>query len=106
MKKSGYIIILFAAIAIGVMIGYYIGIRHNAGQIEIMHPISNTAIVNINTATIDELVELPGFGEITAQRIIDYRERKGNYQTVDDLLNVSGIAEDKLQQIRHLLTVE
>jgi competence protein ComEA len=61
--------------------------------------------ININTATAQELDALPGVGEVIAQRIIDYRTTNGPFQSVDDLLNVSGIGEVTLEDIRDLVTV-
>ena len=62
--------------------------------------------VNINTASEDMLVLLPGIGVKTAQKIIKYREKNGKYNTPNDLLNVSGIGEKKLEKIKSLLIIE
>jgi len=61
--------------------------------------------VNINTATAEELETLPGIGEVTAQRIIDYREANGPFETVEDIQNVSGIGPKTLEGMRDLITV-
>ena len=63
-------------------------------------------IVNINEADLDELTTLPRIGETTAQRIIDYREANGPFETVEDLVNVEGIGEGTLDNLRDLITVE
>lgn len=63
-------------------------------------------IVNVNEADLDELMTLPRIGETTAQRIIDYREANGAFETVEDLLNVEGIGEGTLDNLRNLITVE
>ena len=49
--------------------------------------------ININTADIAELTTLPGIGETRAQAIIDYRETNGNYEQIEDIMNVAGIKE-------------
>ncbi len=61
--------------------------------------------VNLNTATLDQLDTLPGVGPATAQAIIDERERRGGFRSVDDLLEVRGIGPAKLDAIRDLVTV-
>ena len=62
--------------------------------------------LNINTATIPELDELPGIGPVLAQRIVDYRTAHGNYRAVEELLKVNGIGDAKLMEILDLITVE
>lgn len=61
--------------------------------------INSEGKLNINTATAAELSVLTGIGEILAGRIIQYREDNGPYKTVDELLNVNGIGEGKLNKI-------
>jgi competence protein ComEA len=61
--------------------------------------------VNINAASAAELETLPGVGEVIAQRIVDYRTANGPFGSVDDLLDVSGIGEVTLENIRDLVTV-
>lgn len=62
--------------------------------------------VNINTATAKQLQLLPGIGEVIAQRIVDYRTESGPFKSVDDLLNVSGIGDAKLEQLKPYAKVE
>lgn len=63
------------------------------------------AKVNVNTASATELEALPGVGEVIAQRIVDYRTQNGPFASVDDLLNVSGIGDATLAEMRDLVTV-
>ena len=62
-------------------------------------------IVNINTATIEELTKLNGIGESKAQAIIDYRNTNGPFKAIEDILNVKGIGEKIYDQIKEFITV-
>ncbi len=66
---------------------------------------ANPDLININTASLEELDELPGIGPTIAQRIIDYRDANGPFQTIEDLLNVSGVGPSTFEQIKDLITV-
>jgi competence protein ComEA len=63
------------------------------------------APVNLNTATEEQLDTLPGVGPVTAQAILDWRAEHGRFATVDDLLDVKGIGEATLADLRDLVTV-
>ncbi len=56
--------------------------------------------IDLNTATAGELEELPGVGPVLAARIVGYRDEHGPFSTVEDLLDVAGIGEAKLAQLR------
>ena len=62
------------------------------------------SIVNINTATVDELKTLPGIGEVTAQTIVDYR-KKNPFKTIEDIKNVTGIGDSKYNRIKDYICV-
>ena len=61
--------------------------------------------VDINIAGVAELDQLPGIGEVLAGRIIAYREANGPFETVEELLEVSGIGEAKLAELEGWITV-
>ncbi len=61
--------------------------------------------VNINTASVEELTKLPGVGPKVAQRIVDYREAHGPFQSVEELLKVKGIGPKRLERLRPLITL-
>jgi competence protein ComEA len=61
--------------------------------------------LDVNTATAEDLEALPGVGPVLAQRIIEYRQSRGPFQKIDDLLSVHGIGGKKLAQIKSLITV-
>jgi len=61
-------------------------------------------LVNINSATADELMELPGIGEVLSARIVEFREAHGAYSCLEDLTNVPGISDEMLLDLRGLIT--
>jgi competence ComEA-like helix-hairpin-helix protein len=61
--------------------------------------------IDLNAATIKELEELPGVGPVTAQRIIDTRQKSGRFHRVEDLLAIRGISQKKLDALRPYVTV-
>ncbi|MFQ5724418.1 MAG: ComEA family DNA-binding protein [Terriglobia bacterium] len=62
--------------------------------------------LNINTATVEELQQLPGVGEVIAQRILRHREVSGKFRSVDELVVIRGISRRKLEAMRPYVTVE
>ncbi|MBM3146811.1 MAG: helix-hairpin-helix domain-containing protein [Actinobacteria bacterium] len=65
----------------------------------------STALVNLNTATLEQLDALSGVGPATAQKIIDFREANGGFSSVEQLLDVSGIGDAKFAALKDLVTV-
>ena len=63
------------------------------------------AKVNINTAGVEELDQLPGIGPAIAQRIIDYRNEHGEFKKVEDVQEVKGIGDAKYSEIKDSITV-
>lgn len=66
---------------------------------------STSGLVNINTATIEELEALPGIGPVIAQRIVDYRTQYGPFSAKEQIKNVSGIGDKKYSDIESLIEV-
>jgi len=79
---------------------YTISVQRQAVETITPEPPEPAGPIDINTASLDELQKLIGIGPVLAQRIIDYREEHGPFQTVEDLLEVKGIGEATLEKFR------
>lgn len=66
----------------------------------------NNGEININTSSAEELKTLDGIGEAKANSIIDYRNKNGNFKSIEDLLNVSGISEKIFNNIKDKITTD
>lgn len=61
--------------------------------------------IDINTATVDELMLLPGIGPTAARRIVEYRQQHGPFSTVDELTKIERIGEVTVSRLREYVTV-
>jgi competence protein ComEA len=68
-------------------------------------PVHAQQTLNLNEATIEQLVTLKGIGEKTANKILEYRQSHGQFKSVDELVNVKGVGEKTLETLRAFLTV-
>ena len=68
-------------------------------------PTTSADLVNINTATVDQLDTLPGIGPTTAQNIVDYRNQHGLFSQIEDIMNVPGIGPATFDVIKDLISV-
>ena len=66
---------------------------------------TQSGIVNINTASLEALMTLPGIGEVLGQRIIDYRTANGPFTDISQIKNVSGIGDKRFEAIKDSITV-
>ena len=62
--------------------------------------------ININNATIEELILLPGIGEKTAKNIVSFREQNGRFSIIDDITKVPGIGSKKFEKLRSYIIIE
>lgn len=115
MKKATLALLLIASAFICIMIGVLIG-RYTADN---QYPVSDNQInnisdenidpqslgkINVNTATLAQIDELPGIGPVLAQRIIDYRTENGPFSVIEDLMHVDGIGEVRFNEIKDYIT--
>ncbi len=128
-QESKTIIFLIAVLLIGSSVTIYkkyhpdfapeLLIENNfPEQKKIFEPVKSSAIsdnidlkipgrkVNLNTATLKELESLPGIGPELGKRILEFRENKGNFSTIDEIVNVKGIGPKTLEKFKNLITVE
>ena len=73
-------------------------------DIELSNNNYNNTLININSCTINELLTLPGIGEVKANNIIEYR-KKNKFNTIKDIMNVSGISESLFKKIKEYIKV-
>ena len=67
---------------------------------------SDSKIININTATVDELSTLSGIGKAIAERIVAYRMQNGKFENIEDIKNVTGIGDSKYNNIKDEITAK
>lgn len=70
------------------------------------HEINKKTRLDLNVVTKEELMEIPGIGEVLAQRILDFRQQHGSFYSIDELAEVEGIGEKRLEDLRKYLYVE
>lgn len=125
MKKQRFSLLLLLTLAfVFFTLGFFLGRNGGRREVILSVPVSmqtaptehsallsqgstteRTKRVNLNTATEEELITLPGIGEVYARRILDYRAKNGSFSSVDQLLNVPGIGQKRLEAILDLITI-
>lgn len=97
-KNGTKAILVGAAICtIGFMIFFYIQV--NKPTLADHSKEIQSVALDLNSATEDELTEIPGIGAALARNIISYREEYGNYVDTDELLNIKGVSQELYEQI-------
>jgi len=81
------------------------GGAYRLGHMSAGHLLTLGRALDVNKATAQDLEALPGVGPVLAQRIIEFRQSRGPFQKIDDLLSVHGIGRKKLSQLEPLITV-
>jgi competence protein ComEA len=73
--------------------------------IETIYNEKGDEIININTASIDELTKINGIGEVRAKRIMEYREKNGGFKSVEEIKNIEGIGEKTFEKLKDFITI-
>lgn len=114
-NKLERILLGYVMVACGMLLGYLTlfspaflpevkpQIPVSAMMVEEFLKLSST---DLNTASRQELMELPGIGEVLSQRILDYREENGGFAAVEELIQIKGIGEKTLEKLRKYVYVE
>lgn len=108
MKKAAVsILVSITAMMSFFVMGLYLYRGLPSAPPELLEPVSSGSskegLLDINSATMEELMTLPGIGETYAQRIIDYREEHGPFSSIAELLYVEGIGTQRLESIMDLI---
>ena len=74
------------------------------GEMEIITSDDNDVLININTASADVLMSLPGIGEVYAKRIVEYRNTK-KFSSIEEIKNIQGIGDKTFEKLKELITV-
>lgn len=127
MKKPHFSILLAVTALFAVFtLGFFLGRNQNHETVQLSVPASMQVLptvpapaaeipsaqsadpafpVNINAASVTDFMTLPDIGLVLAQRIVDYRESHGDFQAVEELMNVEGIGEKRMEQLLDLVTI-
>ena len=79
--------------------------REEAQKLEEQADEQKSSLVNLNTATVQELTTLRGIGESKAEDILNYREQHGGFGTIEELMQIPGIKERVFEKIKDQITV-
>ena len=63
-------------------------------------------LLNVNSATVEELAAVPGLNDYLAKKIVEYREEMGDIQTLDELIEIEGISRDLLGKLKDYLGLD
>lgn len=109
-----FILMLVLVLCLGYLLGY--SARKPAFQVTVepapvisseteMNPEEPTGPIDLNTATKEELEQLPGIGPALADRIIAYRQKQGSFTSIEQIMDVEGIGEKRFEDLKDLISI-
>ena len=114
MKNGRSILLLVIALSVSMVLGVFIGRNVNSGHVSLSAEDFSAETRNsresmdyrldINTATKSQLMELPGIGEVMAERIVAYRTEHGMFSSIEEIQNVPGIKRAVFDKIKEQIT--
>lgn len=118
MKKPIKILVGITCAFLCLLVGIFVGRNFTRSYIPVQQAIHSQGTqtdgetqnkdgrIDLNTATMEQLQLLPGVGEVTAQRIVDYRTEHNGFTSVEELMEVKGIGEKKFAEMKQYVKVE
>lgn len=119
MKKGQFILLSICTVCLCIVFGIFLGrnipnryiqpsqhmkaVTETSGEAKTDK--SDEGPLDLNAATKMQLMELPGIGEVLAQRILDYKDAHGDFSSIEDLMNVEGIGEKKIEEMRPFVRI-
>lgn len=108
--KKATIVYTAVTVLFGIILCCFILLGEKQGPIPFPDPVQtvddDTYMIDLNTATAEELMQIPGVGQSIAENIVRYREDNGPFQEYGELLNVKGIGKKKLTVIMKYVRIK
>lgn len=106
-QEKKVLVFIAALVLIGIGVSYFQKQTKRSIQISSFNlgPENQSTKININTATNEDLVKIPGIGPELALRIIEFRELRGPFSNIEELKSVRGIGDKKFQDLKGVVTL-
>ncbi|PID77150.1 MAG: competence protein ComEA [Deltaproteobacteria bacterium] len=105
MKKKGLLLSVLLILGLILTMSPAFAASKTAKDTKVEKVAAEMAKINLNSADVEALAQLPGIGEKTAQKIVEYRKANGKFKKIEDLLNVKGIGQKKFDKLKSLLSL-